>query len=114
MPKFSFETHLMASSPEYLQFILDQLSDFHEISYRQMMWEYILYFHWKIIGWIYDNRLLLKPTEKVKNLIENLEMQIPYPWAKPMIYVDNVDNSEYLENLIRMTYEWLYNHNKLY
>ena len=97
----------MASSPDYLQFILDQLSDLSEISYRQMMWEYILYFHWKIIGWVYDNRLLLKPTEKAKNLIKNLEMKIPYPWAKPMIYVDNVDNAEYLESLIRTTYEGL-------
>ena len=100
----------MASSKDYLQFILDQLSDLPEISYRQMMWEYILYYHWKIIGWIYDNRLLLKPTEKVKEIMENreMEMQIPYPWAKPMIYVDNVDNSEYLENLIQTTYEELY------
>jgi TfoX/Sxy family transcriptional regulator of competence genes len=98
----------MASSQDYLQFILDQLSDFPEISYRQMMWEYILYFHWKIIGWIYDNRLLLKPTEKVKDMIENVEMQIPYPWAKSMIYVDNVDNSEYLGNLVKTTYDGLY------
>ena len=99
----------MASSKDYLQFILDQLSDLPEISYRQMMWEYILYFRWKIIGWIYDNRLLLKPTDKVKELIENLEMLIPYPWAKPMIYVDNVDNSDHLNELIKITYQELYN-----
>ena len=98
----------MASSQDYLQFIIDQLSGLSEISYRQMMWEYILYFHWKIIGWIYDNRLLLKPTEKVKDMVENLEMPVPYPWAKPMIYVDNVDNSEYLENLVNATYKELY------
>lgn len=98
----------MASSPDYLQFILDQLSELPEISYRKMMWEYILYFHWKIIGWIYDNRLLLKPTEKVKEIMKDIEMQIPYPWAKPMIYVDNVDNSEYLGNLMKVTYEELY------
>lgn len=98
----------MASSTDYLQFILDQLSDLSEITYHKMMWEYILYFRWKIVGWIYDNRLLLEPTEKAKNLIENLEMQIPYPWAKPMIYVDNVDNSEYLGNLMKVTYEELY------
>ena len=75
----------MASSKDYLQYILDQLSDLSEISYRQMMWEYVLYYHRKIIGWIYDNRLLLKPTEKVKEIMKNIEMQIPYPWAKPMI-----------------------------
>ena len=94
----------MASSKDYLQYILDQLSDLSEISYRQMMWEYVLYYHRKIIGWIYDNRLLLKPTEKVKNLIENLEMQIPYPWAKPMIYVDNVDNRNYVQNIVKVVY----------
>ena len=97
----------MASSPDYLQFILDQLSDLPEISYRQMMWEYILYFHWKIVGGIYDNRLLLKPTNIVKETIDELEMEIPYPWAKPMIYVDNVDNSDYLQKLIVDTYDEL-------
>jgi TfoX/Sxy family transcriptional regulator of competence genes len=95
----------MTSSPDYLQFILDQLSNLPEISYRKMMWEYILYFHWKIIGWIYDNRLLLKPTEKVKEIMKNIEMQIPYPWAKPMIYVDNVDNSAYLKEIIESAYQ---------
>ena len=95
----------MTSSKDYLQFILDQLADLTEISYHQMMWEYILYYHGKIIGWIYDNRLLLKPTDKIKELIENLEMQIPYPWAKPMIYVDNVDNSDYLKKVIEVTYQ---------
>ena len=95
----------MASSKDYLQYILDQLSDLSEISYRQMMWEYVLYYHRKIIGWIYDNRLLLKPTEKVKEIMKNIEMQIPYPWAKPMIYVDNVDNSDYLREIIDITYQ---------
>ncbi len=98
----------MATSKDYLQFILDQLSDLSEITHRQMMWEYILYFNWKIIGWINDNRLLLKPTNIVKEEIEALEMQIPYPWAKPMIYVDNVDNSDYLQKLVIDTYWELY------
>ena len=97
----------MASSKDYLQFILDQLSDLPEISYRQMMWEYVLYYHQKIIGWIYDNRLLLKPTEQVKEIMNNMEMQVPYPWAKPMIYVDNIDNSDYLKKIIETTYQWL-------
>jgi TfoX/Sxy family transcriptional regulator of competence genes len=98
----------MATSKDYLQFILDQLSDISWVSYRQMMWEYILYLNWKIVGWIYDNCLLLKDTSNVKEKIWNLEMQIPYPWAKPMIYVDNVDNSDYLKELILATYDWLY------
>ena len=73
-----------------------------------MMGEYILYYQWKIIWWLYDNRLLLKPTDKVKEMVNELEMQIPYPWAKEMIYVDNVDNSDYLKYLIIETYNNLY------
>jgi TfoX/Sxy family transcriptional regulator of competence genes len=102
----------MSTTKDYLQYILDQLTDLQGVTYRQMMWEYILYLNWKIIGWIYDNRLLLKPTNKVKENIENLEMQIPYPWAKPMIYVDNVDNQDYLVELITDTYEELYWNNR--
>lgn len=98
----------MATTKDYLQYILDQISDLDNITYRQMMGEYILYYNWKIIWWIYDNRLLLKPTNKVKKLINNLEMQIPYPWAKEMIYVDNVDNSDYLKELINETYNELF------
>ena len=98
----------MATTKDYLQYILDQISDLENITYRQMMGEYILYYNWKIIWWIYDNRLLLKPTNKVKKLINNLEMQIPYPWAKEMIYVDNVDNSDYLMELINETYNELF------
>lgn len=98
----------MATTKDYLQYILDQISDLENITYRQMMGEYILYYNWKIIWWIYDNRLLLKPTNKVKKLINNLEMQIPYPWAKEMIYVDNVDNSDYLKELINETYNELF------
>ena len=98
----------MATTKDYLQYILDQISDLDNITYRQMMGEYILYYNWKIIWWIYDNRLLLKPTNKVKELINNLEMQIPYPWAKEMIYVDNVDNSDYLMELINETYNELF------
>ena len=98
----------MATTKDYLQYILDQISDLDNITYRKMMGEYILYYNWKIIWWIYDNRLLLKPTDKVKKLINNLEMQIPYPWAKEMIYVDNVDNSDYLKELINETYNELF------
>lgn len=98
----------MATTKNYLQYILDQISDLENITYRQMMGEYILYYNWKIIWWIYDNRLLLKPTNKVKELINNLEMQIPYPWAKEMIYVDNVDNTDYLMELINETYNELF------
>lgn len=98
----------MATSKDYHQFILDQLVDLDYISSRYMMGEYIIYYQWKIIWWLYDNRFLLKPTDKVKSMISNFEMVIPYPWAKEMIYVDDVDNSDYLIKLIEATYSELY------
>ena len=100
--------NVLATTKDYLQYLLDQLSDLEGITYRQMMWEYILYYQWKIVWWLYDNRFLLKPTDKVKSMIPNLEMVIPYPWAKEMIYVDDVDNSDYLVKLIKNTYCELY------
>ena len=45
----------MASSKEYLEYILDQLSGLDDISYRAMMGEYIIYYRGKIVGGIYDD-----------------------------------------------------------
>ena len=53
----------MASRKEYLDFILEQLSELEEIAYRAMMGEYIIYYRGKIIGGIYDDRLLVKPVK---------------------------------------------------
>ena len=58
----------MASSKEYLHFILEQLSDLDDVSYRPMMGEHILYYRGKIIGGIYDDRLLVKKTRSALEL----------------------------------------------
>ena len=94
----------MASSEEYLNFILDQLSDPEEISYRKMMGEYILYCRGKVVGGIYDDRLLLKPTKTALRLMEEsdgeIHTDIPYEGAKEMIVAD-IDNRELTLNVIR-------------
>ena len=77
----------MASSKEYLAFILDQFSELEEMSYRQMMGEYILYYRGKIIGGIYDNRLLLKPVKVVMDQLEQTRLERPYEGAKERIVV---------------------------
>lgn len=97
----------MASSKEYLDFILDQFSELEEISYRQMMGEYILYYRGKIIGGIYDNRLLLKPVKVVMDQLEQTRLERPYEGAKEMILLEDLEDKSFLAGLIRDMYEVL-------
>ena len=90
----------MASSKEYLDFILDQLSELDGISWRKMMGEYILYRHGKIVGGIYDDRFLVKPTKSAAAMMPDAGMEIPYEGAKEMLLVDNVENREFLRELL--------------
>ena len=97
----------MASSKEYLDFILEQLSELDDISYRAMMGEYILYYRSKIIGGIYDDRFLVKPTKSAVAMMPNAEMELPYDGAKEMLLVDDVDNKEFLRELLEAMYSEL-------
>ena len=90
----------MASSGDYLDFILEQLSELDGITCRQMMGEYILYYHGKIIGGIYDDRFLVKPTESSLAMMPGADRELPYEGAREMLLVDNVDNREFLKELV--------------
>ena len=94
----------MASSKEYLDFILEQLSDLDEITYRPMMGEYILYYRGKLIGGIYDDRFLVKPVKSAVTMMPDARMEFPYDGAKEMLLVDNVDDREFLQKLVRAMY----------
>ena len=82
----------MASSKEYLDFIQEQLSGMEEVTYRAMMGEFILYYRGKIVGGIYDDRLLVKPVKSAVSLMPNASYELPYEGAKEMLLVDNVDS----------------------
>lgn len=97
----------MASSKEYLTFILEQLSDLEGISYRAMMGEYIIYYREKIVGGIYDDRLLVKPVKSAASLMPNAIYELPYDGAKEMLLVDNVDNKDFLTRLFVAMYDEL-------
>ncbi len=97
----------MASSKAYLDFILEQLSELDEITYRAMMGEYIIYYRGKIIGGIYDDRLLVKPVKSAIAYMPDATYELPYEGAKEMLLVDNVDNKEYLARLFNAIYEEL-------
>ena len=97
----------MASSKDYLDYILDQLSGLDDISYRTMMGEYIIYYRGKVVGGIYDDRFLVKPTKSAAAMMPNADVELPYDGAKEMLLVDNVDNKDFLRELLETMYEEL-------
>ena len=97
----------MASSKGYLDFILEQLSDLEDISYRAMMGEYIIYYRGKVVGGIYDDRFLVKPTKSAEAMMPDADMELPYEGAKEMLLVDDVENREFLRGLLEAMYEEL-------
>ena len=97
----------MASSKDYLDFILEQLSELEDISHRAMMGEYIIYYQGKVVGGIYDDRFLVKPTKTAVAMMPNASMELPYEGAKEMLLVDDVENREFLHVLLEAMYEEL-------
>ena len=95
----------MSSSKEYLDFILEQLSELEEITYKTMMGEYIFYYRGKIIGGIYDDRFLVKPVKSAIALMPNANYELPYDGVKEMLLVDDVDNKEFLIGLFDALYD---------
>ena len=83
----------MASSKEFLQFVLEQLSALDDVSIRPMMGEYVLYCRGRVVGGIYDDRLLLKPAASALALMPNAERDLPYDGAKEMLVAD-VDDAD--------------------
>jgi len=97
----------MASSKEYLEFILEQLPGSNDTSYRAMMGEFIIYYRGKVVGGIYDDRFLVKPTKSALTMIPNADMEVPYEDAKKMILVDDVENTEFLRELLEAMHKEL-------
>lgn len=97
----------MASSKEYLEFIMEQLAGLEDVSWRAMMGEYILYYRGKIVGGIYDDRFLVKPVEAAKAMMPEAELEQPYEGAKEMLLVDDVDDREFLCELLEAMYDEL-------
>ena len=97
----------MASSKEYVNFVLEQLSELDEVTYRAMMGEYVIYYRGKIVGGIYDDRLLVKPVKSAIALMPNAIYELPYDGAKEMLLVDDVDSKEFLSKLFCEMYNEL-------
>ncbi len=90
----------VASTKDYLDYVLEQLGEVEEISYRAMMGEYILYCQGKVFGGIYDNRFLVKPTKAAKEMLPDAPLELPYEGAKEMLLVEDMEDRELLRELI--------------
>lgn len=97
----------MASSKDYLEYVLEQLSEAGDVTSRAMMSEYILYFRGKVIGGIYDNRFLVKPVQAARNMMPDAPEELPYDGAKPMLMVENIEDREFLKELFEAMYDEL-------
>ena len=97
----------MASSKGYLDFVLEQLSELDDISYRTMMGEYIIYYRGKVVGGIYDDRFLVKNTKAAMEMMPEAVLELPYDGAKEMLLVDDVDNRAFLCELVQSMWEEL-------
>ena len=89
----------MASSKEYLEFVLEQLSELDEVTHRAMMGEYIIYYRGRVIGGIYDDRFLVKPVKSAEKLMPDAPRELPYEGAKEMLLVENIDDRSFLREL---------------
>ena len=92
----------MATSKEYMDYILDQLSGVEGITHRKMMGEYILYIHGRIAAYVCDDRLLVKPVAAAKRLLPDAPMEAPYPVAKEMLLVEDTDDRVLMERLLQI------------
>ena len=88
----------MATTKDYRDFILEQLSLLDNITCKSMMGEYLLYYNNILFGGIYDDRLLVKIVDSNKKY--HMQESIPYKSAKPMYLVDDVDNQELLRSIV--------------
>ncbi len=90
----------MASRKEYLDYILEQLSESEGVTYRAMMGEYLLYYKGKLIGGIYDDRFLVKPVPAARSLLPAAPEETPYDGAKPMLLVEDMEDRDLLARLV--------------
>lgn len=97
----------MATNKEYLTFVLEQLSEISDITYRQMMGEYIIYQNGKIAAYICDNRLLVKPVPSAEAMLPSASHEPPYDGAKDMILVEQVEDKQFLTKLFNAMYDEL-------
>lgn len=100
-------TFFMATTKEFINYFTETLSSVDGIAYRAMMGEYVLYYNGKVVGGIYDNRVLLKDIPAVKKHLPEARYELPYEGAKLMLYLEDFENAELVKSLFDDMFEEL-------
>ena len=90
----------MASSKEYLEYIMEQLSETEDVSYRAMMGEYVIYCRGRVVGGVYDDRFLVKPVRAALAMMPDAQFELPYEGGREMLLVTQMDNKPLLQTLL--------------
>ena len=94
----------MASDLGFVEFIVNQIENAGEITYRKMFGEYALYSDGKVVALVCDDQLFVKPTDAGRSFIDNVIEAPPYSGAKPHFLIrDEIEDREWISNLIRLT-----------
>ena len=93
----------MASSADFVQYIVDQCRGAGEITSRKMFGDHTLYCNGKVFGLVSDNGFYVKPTEAGRKLLRSEDLRLPYEGAKPHFYIEDIDDHDYLADLVRAT-----------
>jgi TfoX/Sxy family transcriptional regulator of competence genes len=92
----------MATSPDTVAFIAEQLAGAGSVATRKMFGEYAVYLDGKVVALVCDDSLFVKPTPGALALVDDPAMGPPYPGAKPHIIADALlDEPDCLVELIR-------------
>lgn len=97
----------MASSKEFVSYVMDQLSGLEGVRSRAMMGEYVVYYKDKVAGGIYNDRLLIKPVQAALEYMPRAVWELPYQGAKEMLLAENVDDRDWLMGLFEAIYDQL-------
>jgi TfoX/Sxy family transcriptional regulator of competence genes len=93
----------MASNPDFVQYIVDQCGKAGDITARKMFGDYGVYCNGKIFGLVSDNGFYVKPTEAGRQMLRSVDLRPPYEGAKPYFYIEDIDDSDYVSELVRAT-----------
>ena len=93
----------MASNADFVQYIVDQCSGAGEITVKKMMGDYCIYCDGVIFGLICDNNLFIKPTDPGAARLKEVVMRSPYPGAREHFLINDVDDRDYLVDIIKVT-----------
>lgn len=92
----------MASSREYVDFIMECIGE--GASSRAMMGEYVVYYNGKVVGGVYDDRFLIKPTASAVAMLPDAAYELPYAGAKEMLLADRLEDGEFMHALMEAMY----------